>query len=499
MIPRLDRREPVAETAQNYVRALYSLGFEGEIQCDDATRTVLSTDNSIYQVYPQVVVFPKNHQDLVRVARAAHEHNVNLYPRGGGTGTNAQSLGTGVVVDTSKHMNNILEINVEQCWARVQCGAVKDHLNAEIRQHGLFFAPDLSTSNRATIGGMINTDASGQGSVKYGKTRDHVISLKAVLLTGETLDTRVMSDAELDALPKNSAEFRIGNALRELHDSNKDKIEMGFPELNRCLTGYDLKHLRNDDGQFDLNAVLCGSEGTLAFISEAIINLEPLPTEVALVAVQYESFMDALFDARELMKHGATSIETIDSKVLNLAMNDFIWDSVAEFFPRSTKSLQGINLVEFTDFDSESLADKVDQFSRYLEAVAENGGRSFAHAIARGRSQVSQVWAMRKRAVGLLGGVEGAKKPVAFVEDTCVPPENLAPYIGEFRELLDDHDLDYGMFGHVDAGVLHVRPLLDLKTPESMDMIRKITDEVVDLTKKYHGLLLGEHGKGVRS
>ena len=499
MIPRLDRREPVAETAQNYVRALHSLGFEGEIQCDDATRTVLSTDNSIYQVYPQVAVFPKNHEDLVRVTRAAHEHDVNLYPRGGGTGTNAQSLGTGVVVDTSKHMNAILEINVEQRWARVQCGAVKDHLNAEIRQHGLFFAPDLSTSNRATIGGMINTDASGQGSVKYGKTRDHVISLKAVLLTGEELDTRVMSDAELDALPKNSAEFRVGNALRELHDSNKDKIEMGFPELNRCLTGYDLKHLRNDDGQLDLNAVLCGSEGTLAFISEALINLEPLPTEVALVAVQYESFMDALFDARELMTHGATSIETVDSKVLNLAMNDFIWDSVAEFFPQSTKSLQGINLVEFTDFDSESLADKVDQFSRYLEAVAENGGRSFAHAIARGRSQVSQVWAMRKRAVGLLGGVEGAKKPVAFVEDTCVPPENLAPYIGEFRELLDDYDLDYGMFGHVDAGVLHVRPLLDLKTPESMDMIRKITDEVVDLTKKYHGLLWGEHGKGVRS
>ena len=346
---------------------------------------------------------------------------------------------------------------------------------------------------------MINTDASGQGSVKYGKTRDHVISLKAVLLTGEELDTRVVSDQELDALPKNSAEFRIGDALRNLHDTNKENIAAGFPELNRCLTGYDLMHLRTDDGQLDLNAVLCGSEGTLAFISEAVINLEPLPTEVALVAVQYESFMDALLDARELMTHGATSFETVDSKVLNLAMNDFIWDSVAEFFPQTEKTLQGINLVEFTDFDAGVLNDKVDQFSRYLETVAQNGGRSFAHAIARGRSQVSQVWAMRKRAVGLLGGVEGAKKPVAFVEDTCVPPENLAPYIGEFRDLLDDHDLDYGMFGHVDAGVLHVRPLLDLKTPESMEMVRKITDEVVDLTKKYHGLLWGEHGKGVRS
>ncbi|MEL0223389.1 MAG: FAD-linked oxidase C-terminal domain-containing protein, partial [Gammaproteobacteria bacterium] len=344
-----------------------------------------------------------------------------------------------------------------------------------------------------------NTDASGQGSVKYGKTRDHVISLKAVLLTGEELDTRVMSDEELDALPKNSTEFRIGNALRELHDSNQEKITAGFPELNRCLTGYDLKHVRTDGGLLDLNSVLCGSEGTLAFVSEAVINLEPLPTEVALVAVQYESFMDALFDARELMTHGATSIETVDSKVLNLAMNDFIWDSVADFFPQSDKTLQGINLVEFTDFDAGSLADKVDRFSKHLETVAQNGGRSFAHAIARGRSQVSQVWAMRKRAVGLLGGVEGAKKPVAFVEDTCVPPENLAPYIGEFRDLLDEHDLDYGMFGHVDAGVLHVRPLLDLKNPDSMNMVRKITDEVVDLTKKYHGLLWGEHGKGVRS
>ena len=499
MIPRLDHREPVTETTQNYARALHALGFEGEIQFDDATRAVLSTDNSIYQVFPQVVVYPKNHQDLIRITRAAHEYDVTLYPRGGGTGTNAQSLGAGVVVDTSKHMNAILEVNVEERWARVQCGAVKDHLNAEIRQHGLFFAPDLSTSNRATIGGMINTDASGQGSVKYGKTRDHVIQLKAVLLTGEEFETQVLSDSELDALPTDSAESRIGNALREIHDSNKEQITDGFPELNRCLTGYDLKHLRTDDGRIDLNAVLCGSEGTLALISEAVINLEPLPTEVALVAVQYESFMDALFDARELMTHGATSIETVDSKVLNLAMNDFIWDSVAEFFPASDKILQGTNLVEFTDFDSASLANKVDQFSRYLETVAQSGGRSFAHAIARGRSQVSQVWAMRKRAVGLLGGVEGVKKPVAFVEDTCVPPENLAPYIGEFRDLLDDHDLDYGMFGHVDAGVLHVRPLLDLKTPESMEMVRKITDQVVDLTKKYHGLLWGEHGKGVRS
>lgn len=499
MIPRLDHREAVSDTAQNYVQALHALGFEGDIHCDDATRAVLATDNSIYQIYPQVVVFPENHNDLIRIARASHDYDVTLYPRGGGTGTNAQSLGAGVVVDTSKHMNKILEVNVDERWARVQCGVVKDQLNAEIRQHGLFFAPDLSTSNRATVGGMINTDASGQGSVKYGKTRDHVLNLKAVLLTGETLETGVLTNSELDQLSKTSTEFRIGSALRALHDTNKDAIESSFPKLNRCLTGYDLKNVRTDEGKIDLNAVLCGSEGTLAFISEAKINLEPLPSEVALVAVQYESFMDALFDAQELMKHGATSIETVDSKVLKLAMNDFVWDSVEEYFPASKKSLQGINLVEFTSSDASELAAKVDRVSLYLDGIAASNGRSFAHSIARGRSQVSHIWAMRKRAVGLLGGVEGAKKPVAFVEDTCVPPENLAPYIGEFRDLLDAHDLDYGMFGHVDAGVLHVRPLLDLKSPEAIGTVRTITDQVVDLTKKYNGLLWGEHGKGVRS
>ncbi len=500
MIPRLGTRESIRSDVALFMQALVSSGFEGEIAGDEGTRAVLSTDNSIYQIWPQAAIFPKHHEDVVRVARVASDFpDITLFPRGGGTGTNAQSLGAGVVVDTSRHMTEILEINLEERWARVQCGVVKDHLNAKIREHGLFFAPDLSTSNRATIGGMINTDASGQGSCQYGKTRDHVIEMTSVLLTGETFHSRVLGDEDLDALPSSSPEYRIGCELRRLHDTHVEAIEAGFPKLNRCLTGYDLKHVRRDASHIDLNAVLCGSEGTLGFITEAKINLEPLPTEVSLVAVQYESFMDALLDAQELMTHGATSIETVDSKVLNLAMRDFVWDSVAEYFPSGDKTLQGINLVEFTDFDAAALADKVDRFSRHLDGVAQAGGRSFAHTVARGRAQVNQIWAMRKRAVGLLGGVQSAKKPVAFVEDTCVPPENLAPFIGEFRALLDAHELEYGMFGHVDAGVLHVRPALDLKTPESMAMIRKITDEVVNLTHKYHGLLWGEHGKGVRS
>lgn len=500
MIPRLDRTAPVTSATAAFMQSLAMSGFSGEIVSDEATRAVLSTDNSIYQITPQACVFPKHHEDVVRLMTVAIEHpEVQLFPRGGGTGTNAQSLGSGVVVDTSRHMNQILEINLEERWARVQCGVVKDHLNREVREAGLFFAPDLSTSNRATIGGMINTDASGQGSVRYGKTRDHVLALKAVMVTGEVIETAVLSDQDLDALPSNTAVGRVGRTLRALHDSHREAIDARFPRLNRCLTGYDLKHLRSEDGRLDLNAVLCGSEGTLAIITEAKINLEPLPSEVCLVAVQYGSFMDALWDAQELMTHGATSIETVDSKVLQLAMKDFVWDTVAEFFPEHGPVLQGVNLVEFTDTDPRALAATVSAFTTHLDHLIAGSGRPIAFTIARGRTQVNQIWAMRKRAVGLLGGVQSAKKPVAFVEDTCVPPENLAPYIAEFRELLDSHALDYGMFGHVDAGVLHVRPQLDLKAPESIGLIREITDAVVALTHKYHGLLWGEHGKGVRS
>ncbi|MGA1207350.1 MAG: D-2-hydroxyglutarate dehydrogenase YdiJ [Litorivicinaceae bacterium] len=502
MIPLLSPRPPEDASVSAFLHALHLAGFEGELAEDDATRTVLGTDNSIYQITPDAVCFPNHAEDIQRLMQVRNQPEFShlcLYPRGGGTGTNGQSLGPGIMIDLSRHMNQILEINVEERWARVQAGAVKDHLNACIRSDGLFFAPDLSTSNRATIGGMINTDASGQGSVQYGKTRDHVRSLTAVLVTGEQITTAPWSDEQWRAFPESSPEFRVASALHHLDVTHHEAVQAAFPALHRCLTGYDLAHLRTEDGRLDVNSVLCGSEGTLAIITEAVVNLEVLPTEVALVAIQYESFMDALLDARTLMSHGATSIETVDSTVLTLAMKDFIWDQVKAYFPAHTKSLAGINLVEFTAFDTASLADKVDRFSAYLTDIAENGGRSFAHTIARGHAQVNQIWAMRKRAVGLLGGTVGAKKPVAFVEDTCVPPENLAPYIAEFRDLLDSHGLQYGMFGHVDAGVLHVRPALDLKDPEAIQMVRTITDAVVTLTHKYHGLLWGEHGKGVRS
>ncbi len=506
MIPRIDQTSAVQALYLSFIDRLKTSGFTGDLNPDYATRTVLATDNSIYQVLPQGVIYPKSNADLSLVAKLSQLPEFNsiiLSPRGGGTGTNGQSLTDGLVVDTSKYMNTILEINVQERWARVQCGVVKDQLNAAIKPYGLFFAPELSTSNRATIGGMINTDASGQGSCRYGKTRDHVLELKTVLLDGSEWTSSAITDEELEKISARTDRVgKVHQLVDAIQRGHSDLIAAKFPKLNRCLTGYDLAHIRDERGRFNLNNILCGSEGTLGFIVEAKINLLQMPKFSALINVNYRDFNAALRDATQLMKAEPTSIETVDSKVLNLAMKDIVWHSVAEFFPEpaSGEKIQGINLVEYTAYDEAELNSAVKKFTDLLDADASKGNNiRISYSTAWGNESVNKIWGMRKKAVGLLGGAAGEARPIPFVEDTAIPPENLADFIVEFRQLLDENNLAYGMFGHVDAGVLHVRPAIDMKDPVQEKLVRTISDKVAELTQKYNGLLWGEHGKGVRS
>ncbi|WP_070885625.1 FAD-binding and (Fe-S)-binding domain-containing protein [Pseudomonas argentinensis] len=502
MIASLSAPQPTQAHYLVFLDALGAAGFRGEIARDHASRTVLATDNSIYQRQPQAAVFPLDEDDVQLLARVVSEpahRSVKLTPRGGGTGTNGQSLTDGVVVDLSRHMNRILEINAEQRWVRVQTGVVKDQLNAALKPHGLFFAPELSTSNRATIGGMINTDASGQGSCTYGKTRDHVLQLTTILLGGERLHSHPVDESTLnEQLARSDRTGQVYQCAEQIQREKAALIEATFPKLNRCLTGYDLAHLREADGRFNLNSVLCGSEGSLGFIVEARLNVLPIPQYSVLVNVRYAGFMDALRDARTLITLQPLSIETVDSKVLLLAMNDIVWHGVAEYFPEDAgRPTLGINLVEFSGDDPDEVNGRVERFVQHLQQ--DTSVVRLGHTLASGRAAVSRVYAMRKRAVGLLGNVDGEVRPQPFVEDTAVPPENLADFITEFRALLDGHGLTYGMFGHVDAGVLHVRPALDMKDPKQAAAIRPISDAVAALTQRHGGLLWGEHGKGVRS
>ncbi|WP_426533612.1 D-2-hydroxyglutarate dehydrogenase YdiJ [Bradyrhizobium sp. McL0615] len=503
MLPRVSDMRAPAPLHTELSTELGLRGFEGDLAPAYGDRIVSATDNSIYQLLPQLVVFPRSVGDLVRVARIAAESrfkDIVFAPRGGGTGTNGQSLTEGVAVDVSRHMNRILEINPTERWVRVQAGVVKDQLNAALAEHGLFFPPELSTSNRATIGGMISTDASGQGSCLYGKTRDHVLELTTVLLDGTVWTSQPLEDQELQQVQRRAdlvgAVHRLVDAIQR---EQVDLIAAHFPKLNRCLTGYDLAHIRDDRGRFNLNSILCGSEGTLALIAEAKLNVVPIPKHSALVNVRYGSFDAALRDAQELIRFGAASIETIDSRVLGLAQDDVVWDSVRQYFPEDDgQRAMGVNLVEFVGDTEPEVEGPVGRMTDALTSAEPSHGRC-GFTVARGEAEVNAIWTMRKKSVGLLGNMQGDKRPIPFVEDTAVPPEHLADYITEFRALLDARGLLYGMFGHVDAGVLHVRPAIDMKDPAQEPLIREITEEVVQLTRKYGGLLWGEHGKGVRS
>src|SRR5690554_5833803 len=392
MIPRIRETSAVQSVYLAFIEALHAGSFSGDLNADYANRTVLATDNSIYQVLPQGVVYPRSTDDLVILAKLSEREEfqqVVLSPRGGGTGTNGQSLTDGLVVDVSRHMNQILEINPSEGWVRVQAGVVKDQLNAALKPYGLFFAPELSTSNRATVGGMINTDASGQGSVLYGKTRDHVLELTSVWLDGSVWQSGPIDEAELETVKQRTD--RVGEVHRLLDGiqrERQDEIDACFPKLNRCLTGYDLAHIRDESGRFNLNSILCGAEGSLAFIAEAKLNVLPIPKHAALVNIKYDSFEASLRDAQALMQWQPTSIETVDSKVLNLAMGDIVWDTVRDYFPEKEGDpvIQGINLVEYTGDDEAELRAKVDKLCGHLEQVCGEPGKSFGFSVVCGKA-----------------------------------------------------------------------------------------------------------------
>ncbi|MDE3959623.1 FAD-binding oxidoreductase [Glaesserella parasuis] len=509
MIPRLANIPQLNPLVQQYLAELKQQHFSGDIASNYADRLSLTTDNSVYQQLPQAILFPKSVADVVILTKLAQKtafQALTFTPRGGGTGTNGQSLNNNIIVDLSRHLTQILELNVQERWVRVQAGVVKDQLNQFLKPHGLFFSPELSTSNRATLGGMINTDASGQGSLQYGKTSDHILAIKAVLMNGDILETQAVKTdnffANVDQLNLTANGKKLHSEIFQRCQALRPTVLKELPQQNRFLTGYDLKNVFNDDlSEFNLTRILTGSEGSLAFICEAKLNLLPLPEYRTLINIKYNSFDAALRSAPFMLQAQALSVETVDSKVLNLAKQDIVWHSVSDLLTEDEHNpILGINIVEYASNDKAQNEARIAKLCQALDEKIQNGTSGIiGYQLCNDLASIEKIYAMRKKAVGLLGNTKGWAKPIAFVEDTCVPPEHLADYIVEFRQLLDDHGLDYGMFGHVDAGVLHVRPALDLCDKAQVAKFKAISDQVVELTAKYGGLIWGEHGKGMRS
>ena len=440
-LPKLDSQDLIKASYLAFLDELAGTDYRGDILTSYGDRLTFATDNSIYQLMPQGVLHPKTSGDLSIIVQLAHQKrhgDVKLFPRGGGTGTNGQSLGSGLVVDVSKYMNKILEVNVDEGYVKVEPGVVLDQLNKRLKPHGHFFAPNLSPSTRATLGGMCSTDACGKGSRIYGRTSEHIIDLELVLSDGSRWRSTDLDSQEFFKVSQRpDLVGRIHKSVGEVVTSHKQEIEDRFPKMSRFLTGYNLAKVFDDKGGFTLNYLISGSEGTLAFLTGMTLKLTPLPKATELVMVKYDSFDAALRGAQELVSFDPLAIETIDDTILELAKGDILWHKLSPFFTGDQGHVAAINLIEFSSQTMTEAQDKALKLKAFLDEANKQDSGIVGYIGTTQPEEIATLWELRKKGVGLLGKRPGNRRPIPFVEDTAVPPEHLADYIREFRGILE--------------------------------------------------------------
>ena len=467
--------------------ALRAAGFAGEIDTDSALRAAMSTDNSVYQIAPDVIVAPRGAGDLVTLLGVMERPEfaaLAVTGRGGGTGTNGQSLNSGVVVDLRRHMNKLIELNAVQGWADVQPGRVLDDLNEQIRASGWFFAPETSTSTRCTIGGMVSTDASGKGSRVYGKTSDNILGLEIARPQGLLSSMAAAPDWARDMLAQAEDAARAGRQAFIDHT----------PRLNRRFTGYDLERACPEAGGFEWWRLFLGSEGTLGLISRIRVKLRRIEPEKRLIVAGFDRFRNALAAATPLLAAEPTAVEVMDETVQAIAEDAGILNRL----PSGLRAADGQRVAYvFIEINGEDAAVVDRSLGQCRDILASLPGVGAVH-VAADLAEIRALWAIRSAGVGLLGKVDGPARPVAFVEDTVVPPENLPAFVDEFLQVLAGNGLGFGIYGHVDVGCLHIRPALNIDAAQDRERLVAVSDAVYALTRKYGGIFWGEHGKGVR-
>ena len=470
--------KPGAET----LRQALAGRIEGEVRFDEVTRALYSTDASAYQLHPIGVVVARTRADIVQAVGTAARLGCPVTMRGGGTSQAGQAIGEGLIVDTSKYFNRILEINAEQRWARVEPGIVLDELNAALKPHNLRFAPDISTASRATVGGMMANNSAGARSVLYGKTIDHVLEQTVLLADGSIVQFR-----EGDESP-------WAREVRRIAVENADEIERRFPKVLRRVGGYNLDCFHDPAKPVNLAKLMVGSEGTLGVVLEAKINLVPLPKAKAVMAIQFHGLLEALAATPAILRHKPSAVEVMDAFILDNTKQSPRLEAIRRTFLEGDPG--ALLCVEF-------YADRADELPPRLRALEADlrerrTGYHFFHALDPAAQQ--RIWSLREAALGLSMAQKGDAKSLSFVEDTAVAPERLSEYIGRFMALIRKHGTVAGVYAHASVGCLHVRPVVNMKTADGVAKFEAIANDVADLVLEYGGALSGEHGDGyVRS
>jgi FAD/FMN-containing dehydrogenase/Fe-S oxidoreductase len=463
---------------------------EGDLHFDRYSRLLYSTDASIYQIEPVGVVVPRHKGDVQAVIEVADRLSVTILPRGGGTSLAGQAVGHSIVLDFSKYMQNVLEVNREELWCRVQPGLVQDELNAYVRGMGLQFGPDTSTSNRATIGGMIGNNSAGAHSLTYGKTLDHVIELTVLLADGSEA---VLKDFSAEAVEtKSRADTIEGRAYREvfrLAQQHKNEILARYPKIMRRVSGYNLDEFIKPQ-PFNLSRMVAGAEGTLATIVEAKMRLVPKPKWTAMDVIHFNDDIEALECAQVVLQTRPYAMESTDKMVLNLARGNIEQSRKLGFVQGTPDSLL---MVEYAGESEDEVKEQVYK----LEEVRKRERIGYASTLAFKPEEVKAIWGVRKAGLGLLLGTKGDKKPIAFVEDTAVEPAKLPEFIRRFREVVSRHDTIAGYYGHCSVGCMHIRPLINLKEESEKAKMVSIANAISDLVLEFNGAMSGEHGDGL--
>lgn len=464
--------------------------LEGEVAFDDYSRHLFARDASMYTMRPMGVVFPMHSADVAQAVRICGNFGVHVTPRGAGTSLAGQTVGAGIVLDFSRHMNRILNVDPVARTARVEVGVVQDELNRAAEPFGLMFGPDTSTSNRATIGGMLGNNSAGSGSLRYGMTIDHIRALEVVLADGSTARLEPVDEderkrrAEADTL-----EGRIYRHMPVLLTEKAEAIASGFPPFWRRASGYRLDRLA--ESVFDLAKFVVGSEGTLVIATHAEVDLVPKPRHTVYAVGHFSTTQQAIEATADSLSCEPAQVELMDKTILDLSRQKIEYANLGHTLQGDPAALL---FVSFTGDDRDEVLKSLDT----LVSLWEKNGRGYATLKLSTAAEQADLLKVRKSSLGLLmAASEGSNRPLAFVEDTAVPPERLAEYTARFAGILDRHQMRAGFYGHCSVGCLHIRPFVDLSKPDEVARMRAVAEEVKDLVTEFGGVNSSEHGDGL--
>ena len=485
---------PVAELGADIpgLHAALSAELEGEVRSDAYTRHLFAGDASMYAIEPLAVAFPRHVADVVAAIEVSRERGVPLLARGAGTSLAGQTVGRALVLDFSRHMDQILDVDPAARTARVQPGVVQDDLNRAVRRHGLMFGADTSTSNRATLGGMIGNNSSGSHSVRFGTTCDHVRSLDVVLADGTRAHLGpVDADQWADRAGRPAQEGAIYRELPGIVERNREAILRDHPKFWRQSGGYRLDRLARGGEPFDLAKFVVGSEGTLVTVTEAELDLVARPAAQAIAVGHFHSTAEAIAASADAIARDAAAVELMDHMILELSRRRLEYAGLTEILEGEPDALL------FVTFFGETEAEAAAEVDRLAADWSRHGhGYHTLHAVR--EADRAALLKVRKAGLGLLmAASSGGRRPLAFVEDTAVPPERLPAYVEEFSAVLARHGLQAGFYGHCSVGCLHIRPFIDLREPPQVATMRAVAEEILELVVRYGGVNSSEHGDGL--